>query len=179
MPLQLFEPRYVQMIEDALEGGCVFCVLDLEIKNEDAPLPSDIIATAGLVRMAQRTEDGIYQCLLQGLVRVQLKEWIHNDEALYPQARLEPLHDEPVLLEEVSELKAALEEATAPALENLPDIVRFSIDSMMTNIEDLGVLSDLITQQLVNDPAYRQELLNQPCVQTRIETLIEYLDLGV
>lgn len=179
MPLHIFEPRYVQMLERALQEERVFCVADILEPEDDSSLPDGTVGTAGLIRMAKKNEDGTYHCLLQGLVRVEFTEWVEAEGVDFHLANLEPLPDITISNKESKDFIEKLRNASNPAIEQLPELVRFSINSMLENIDDLGVLTDLLAQQLVKDESYRHELMAQPDVKQRIEILVEYLELGI
>jgi len=179
MPLHIFEPRYIHMLERALQEERVFCVADIIESEEDPTLPNGAIGTAGLIRMARKNDDGTYHCLIQGLVRVEFTEWLETESIDFPLATIEPLPDIRITEEEAEDIIEKLRQAAAPAVENLPELVRLSINSMLENIDDLGVLADLLTQQLVKDASYRHELMSQSDVKHRIDILVEYLELGI
>ncbi len=186
MPLNVFEPQYIELIEKALEEDCIFCIgeasSDLQASGEAGE--SDYracnkVGTAGLIRMARRNPDGTYHVLLQGVIRVAFEEWVEADEVSFPLAKISPLPDVPVLGFQAEVLNKSLCESAEPAISSMPDVLKHTLRQMMDNIDDLGVLTDLLAQQLVHDPSFRHELMMEPDVEVRVQTLIEYLDLGV
>ena len=71
MPLHIFEPRYRQMLEEALEGEFMFCIANL--LGDDSTDPERCAApvgTVGLIRASQESENGTSNLVLQGIFRV-------------------------------------------------------------------------------------------------------------
>lgn len=95
LPLQVFEPRYRQMVHDILasdgpaEFGQVLITHGHEAGGGDAR--ADI---GTLARMAdiQAIGDGRYTFVAIGVERIRVVEWLPDDP--YPQARVEPWPDD-------------------------------------------------------------------------------------
>ncbi len=90
LPLFIFEPRYRQMLNDALEGDCFFAVARL--LGDETENPGESVApvgTIGLVRASREQEDGTSQLLIHGVMRVRFTEWHHDRD--YPYASIEPV----------------------------------------------------------------------------------------
>ena len=59
LPLHIFEPRYRQMLAEAIEGNCLFCVGNLvEPQFEDPDRGAAPVGTLGLIRASREAEDG-------------------------------------------------------------------------------------------------------------------------
>ena len=92
MPLHIFEPRYQDMINDAIEGNCMFCVGNL--LGDDSADPDRCAApvgTIGLIRASRESENGTSNLLLHGVFRVYFEEWL--DGKTYPYAKIRPILD--------------------------------------------------------------------------------------
>ena len=76
MPLRIFEERYRQMLDEVLSSTRIFgIVCEREnVSEEEAHLehPFDV-ATAGLIRVSKKHEDGTSFVLLQGIKRVKVR----------------------------------------------------------------------------------------------------------
>jgi Lon protease-like protein len=87
LPLYIFEPRYRQMLADALEADRVFCVAMQKTDcAREAPAP---VGGLGLIRVAVGHRDGTSHLILQGLARVELQETVRYRP--YRVQRIQPL----------------------------------------------------------------------------------------
>jgi len=174
LPLRIFEPRYRQMLADALEGDCVFAVARL--LGEEAVDPVDCtapIGTVGLIRASREAADGTSQLLLHGILRVRFLEW--HDAREYPLATIEPVI--PVFTPEspaegaMKTLRAAVEDAVG----KLPAEVQQGVFSLLDQADEPGLMADIICQQFIHDPDLRQRLLEMESVGERIPLICEDL----
>ncbi len=96
LPLHLFEPRYTEMIEDCLDGGCTAMAVALLApgweEHYDGNPEIYEIAGAGRIVAHQRQADGTHDVILHGLDRVRLHE-LPNEGHAYRCARAEPIED--------------------------------------------------------------------------------------
>src|SRR5216683_5099058 len=70
LPLYIFEPRYRQMLADALHSNRMFSVaMQKPGSSRETPSP---IAGLGLIRVSVGHSDGTSHLVLQGIARVQL-----------------------------------------------------------------------------------------------------------
>src|SRR4029078_766182 len=91
LPLYIFEPRYRQMLADALHSNRMFAVAMQKPGNaREVPLP---VAGLGLVRVSVRHRDGTSHLILQGLVRVELEEAVRYKP--YRIHRIKPMQTPP------------------------------------------------------------------------------------
>src|SRR5207247_9842745 len=72
LPLYIFEPRYRQMLADALHSNRMFSVaMQKPGSTRESPSP---VAGLGLIRVSVAHRDGTSHLILQGLTRVELQE---------------------------------------------------------------------------------------------------------
>src|SRR3974377_1264678 len=72
LPLYIFEPRYRQMLADALHPHRMFSVaMQKPGSGRESPSP---VAGLGLIRVSVGHRDGTSHLILQGLARVELGE---------------------------------------------------------------------------------------------------------
>ncbi|MEJ8475862.1 LON peptidase substrate-binding domain-containing protein [Roseibium algae] len=72
LPLNIFEPRYIDMIDAALSGNRLIGMVqpNLDISSEDADVPAlSSIGCVGRLTSFQESGDGRYQITLQGVMR--------------------------------------------------------------------------------------------------------------
>ena len=91
LPLYIFEPRYRQMLEDALHSHRMFAVaMQKPRASREAPAP---IAGVGLIRFSMSHRDGTSHLVLQGLARVELLQVVRYKP--YRIQRMRPLPTPP------------------------------------------------------------------------------------
>src|SRR5438270_2371276 len=72
LPLYIFEPRYRQMLADALQSSRMFSVaMQKPGSTRETPSP---VAGLGLIRVSVGHRDGTSHLILQGIARVELEE---------------------------------------------------------------------------------------------------------
>src|SRR5262245_60922356 len=92
VPLHIFEPRYRAMVGDALQGDRLIAMALLkpgwEKDYEGAPPVHDVVGVGRILR-DERTEDGRYHILLEGVARARIEELFPPDP--YRRARVRVL----------------------------------------------------------------------------------------
>ena len=93
MPLNIFEPRYLQMIDDALAGNRLIGMIQPEFDTpEDAPHPPLVdIGCVGRITSFQETGDGRYLVSLTGVCRFRVGEEL---VVTTPYRQCRPVYDE-------------------------------------------------------------------------------------
>src|SRR5881296_1413713 len=91
LPLYIFEPRYRQMLTDALHSNRMFSVaMRRPGTGRETPSP---VAGLGLIRVSVGHRDGTSHLILQGLARVELEEAVRYKP--YRVQRIRPLRSPP------------------------------------------------------------------------------------
>ena len=79
VPLNIFEPRYIEMINDAMSGNRIIGMI--QPKNNTPDKPSlYVIGCAGKITSFNEAEDGRYLIILTGLSRFKITEELKNDK---------------------------------------------------------------------------------------------------
>jgi uncharacterized protein len=93
MPLNIFEPRYLQMFDEALAGDRLIGMIQPEFDQpEDAPHPPLVeVGCAGRITGFQETGDGRYLVTLTGVTRFRIAEELN---VMTPYRRCRPVYDE-------------------------------------------------------------------------------------
>ncbi len=182
LPLYIFEPRYRQMLADALHSSRMFAVAMQKPGNtRETPLP---VAGLGLIRVSVGHRDGTSHLILQGVVRVGLEETVRYKP--YRIHRIRSLETPPCdsvaadallakvreLLEERVKLGLPLQfpgAATPPA--NSPAEILKYLDS----IADPEQATDLVSCAVLPGAAERQTIMETVDVETRLRRLIQFL----
>jgi len=174
LPLHIFEPRYQQMLKDALEGDCFFAVARLIGEEADGWAESVAgVGTVGLIRACRQQDDGTSQLLLHGVMRVHFVEW--HEDADYPTATVVPMGS---VFEPESQAAAAMKTlrgAVEDAVSGLPQEVQTGVFSLLDRADEPGLMTDMVSQQFVHDADLRQKLLEMESIGSRIPLLCEYL----
>src|SRR5512141_1274841 len=91
LPLYIFEPRYRQMLADALHSDRMFSVaMQKPGSTRESPTP---VAGLGLIRVSVGHRNGTSHLILQGLARVELEEAVRYRP--YRIHRIRPLRTPP------------------------------------------------------------------------------------
>ncbi len=175
MPLHIFEPRYRKMLEEALEGDCMFCVGNLlGDDSHDPERGAAPVGTIGLIRASRESEEGTSNLLLHGIFRVYFEEW--HDEKPYPYASIRPVLDTTLPAHEEKESLDRLRRAINRALSSFPSEVNEQMNATLDKAGDSATCSDAVAQQFIHDPNDRQRLLETPEVRKRIDFLVRFLE---
>tara|TARA_Y100000741_G_scaffold356243_1_gene332664 strand:+ start:439 stop:1086 length:648 start_codon:yes stop_codon:yes gene_type:complete len=80
VPLNIFEPRYIQMIDDCMKGNRLIGIVQPK-KTGDLKKPDLYgVGCVGKVKSFSETEDGRYLIVLEGISRYKIKEELKNDK---------------------------------------------------------------------------------------------------
>jgi len=174
LPLFIFEPRYREMLEYALQNDRVFCIGNTlpGVDPEEAPDPVHPVTTAGLIRACVTHDDGTSHLMLAGIQRVRLVGW--EQVTPFRIARIAPLDDVALEQEATASVKERVLLLCEEALSKAPQ----SSDLMsehLRSISDPSALSDVVAQNFVNDVDHRQRLIETLDVKERLQLLATFL----
>lgn len=173
LPLHIFEPRYREMVAEALKGdriiGMVLLRPGWDAQYEGCP-PVYPIGCAGLITHAEPLPDARYNIVLRGLEKFRIIDEDHS--RAYRIAHIEtlvettPADDRPAIREHRRRLHGLLVPREGGDL-RLPD--------GMPDEELINALA----QYLELEPLERQALLERPGTLARCTSLIELLEMRV
>lgn len=125
LPLHIFEPRYRQMTEDALQGDRVIGMV-LPSTSLAAPEPTPVfeVGCAGRIGNCRRLPDGRFNLVLEGLRRYRIVREEQGDR-LYRVVEAELLPD-PAFGELDPDARAELEDARDELEDRVIDLARAS-----------------------------------------------------
>ena len=80
VPLNIFEPRYIQMINDTMKNNNLIGIVQPK-KNEKKSIPELYnIGCMGKITSLNETEDGRYSIILNGISRFKILDEVKNDK---------------------------------------------------------------------------------------------------
>ena len=86
VPLNIFEPRYIQMVDDAMKGDKIIGMVQPKKSNQTIPILYNV-GCAGKIISFNETEDGRYLIVLDGISRFKILEELNNDK-LYRECKV-------------------------------------------------------------------------------------------
>ena len=176
LPLHIFEPRYRQMVGDALAGdrmiGMVLLRPGFEERYEDTP-PVYPVGCAGLMTHSERLPDGRYNIVLRGLERFRIVgEESPTSSVLYRRALIAALpENDGASSESLRTERQRLEALLAPFLSGT--LAERGLPRSMPD-EDL---INALAQYLELEPIERQALLERDGPLARCRSLVELLEM--
>jgi hypothetical protein len=175
LPLHIFEPRYRQMVADALQGdriiGMVLLRPGWQSDYEGRP-PVYTVGCAGVITHAERLPDGRSNIVLRGMEKFRITG--EEGGRAYRVARVETI-DEPsptTSRAEIQQERRRLEALLVPQPDRQPDP---KVPSWMPD-EDLV---NALAQYLELEPVEKQALLERDSLLDRCRSLIELLEMKV
>src|SRR5436309_9043440 len=190
LPLYIFEPRYRQMLADALHSNRMFSVaMQKPGTTRETPSP---IAGLGLIRVSVGHRDGTSHLILQGIARVELEEAVRTKP--YRIQRIRPLETPPCDNVKVDALVAKVRELLEERInlglpfpfpvmspeqsKSTPAPPSFSpkeILNYLDSITDPEQAVDLVSCAVLPGAAERQTILETVEVEARLRRLIHFL----
>ena len=79
VPLNIFEPRYIDMIDDAMKSNRIIGMVQPKKSNQNIPVLYNI-GCAGKITSFNETDDGRYLIVLNGISRFKIVEELKNDK---------------------------------------------------------------------------------------------------
>src|ERR1700738_4227392 len=166
LPLYIFEPRYRQMLDHALERHRMLSVALIRPERGQWQSPEDFFHTAGvgLIRACVGRGDGTSNLILQGLERVRFTAF--EQEAPFPIATINPLESD-------SESSVETEARAAKGLAFYSKLK--GIERQWPGLGEPEMLADHVASTFMNDPMGRQHILEEISVNQRLRLVIRYL----
>lgn len=170
-PLLIFEPRYREMVGDALKGNRVIGMVLLrpgyEKEYEGRP-PIHAIGCAGEIEKYEQLPDGRYVILLRGLSTFRVLS--EDQRKPYRMARVETV---PELLKD--EERGPLSTLRERLAQLLYTVLPLGVEPPDPGLEDAEFVN--VTAQALSMPeAARQDLLERNSVLSRARALVERLE---
>ena len=175
LPLHIFEPRYRDMVRDAIAGDRMIGMVLLrpgwqrDYEGRPAVYP---IGCSGVMTHVEQLPDGRYNIVLRGLERFRIVDEDHSRS--YRRAQVESLADAPMNNDDralVRGLRAKLEATLAGSREGR------GVDPKIPSAMGDEDLINALAQYLDLEPLEKQALLEHHCLRLRAESLLELLEI--
>jgi Lon protease-like protein len=176
MPLNIFEPRYLAMVDDALKNDRIIGMVQPDVESSPDAAPSLYqVGCAGRITQLAETGDGRYLITLVGIARFRI-EAEQPQSALYRQCRVnfEPYASDFTARAGENEVDRA---GVVKALRDFVDAAHVKVD--------WGGIEEAPNEALVNALCMmspfgvreKQALLEAPDLKTRAEVLIALTEI--
>lgn len=191
LPLYIFEPRYRQMLSDALHSNRMFSVaMQRPGTSRETPAP---VAGLGLIRVSVGHRDGTSHLILQGLARVELEQTVRYKP--YRVQRIRTLETPPCDNVRVDALLAKMKElleervrlglpfpfpVMSPGKSSSknappPGFSAKEILGYLDSLTDPEQAADLVSCAVLPGADQRQTILETVDVEARLKRLIHFL----
>lgn len=175
LPLQIFEPRYLNMVDDAMAGDRVIGMIQTRGGSRARPILSPV-GCLGRITSYAETSDGRYLITLTGLCRFEAGEEL-DLRLPYRQVRAkyerfgDDLDDEEAVVTEPARARFAT------ALKRYLNRRELDIDWETANEAPLEALVTSLCMGLPFEPAEKQAFLEAPDLAGRFEVLTTLLEI--
>jgi ATP-dependent Lon protease len=176
-PLHIFEPRYLEMLQDCLTTEHLLTIpLQKETQAEKTgqPPPFHEIATMGYINRAERLEDDTYQVLVTGLVKVQVVE-VDSTKA-YRRGAITTVPEFSHVTDSQKKLQSALR-LFQTVLEKAHSGFNLQI------FTEEGISVEMTTHSIISalpiEPAQKQKMLELQSLELRLDILFNFLQSGL
>ncbi|MEE9603500.1 MAG: LON peptidase substrate-binding domain-containing protein [Thermoguttaceae bacterium] len=180
-PLHVFEPRYCELLEDAMADDRLIAMAVLrpgwENDYEGWP-PIYPVACLGQIASSHKLDDGTYNVLMMGLHRVQLLGELRS-EANFRTAVAELCEDICPVQEATARavLHEQLRKAFLQLVPSLPE-AQGQLEQLLGGDISLGVLTDLISYMLDIEVSEKEALLAEANICRRASLLLRHLSVA-
>ena len=174
LPLYIFEPRYRDMLDHALQHQRMFCVTLIKPSCPEWQEPEDLFhfATIGLIRACVGRGDVTSNLILQGLQRVRFASF--EQETPFPVANIGIVESRSTATVETEALGEKVLELYSKLKRDGRQLPA-KVDRYLSQLNDLEMLADLMASTFINDPLRRQHVLEEPSLNQRLRLVIQYL----
>lgn len=175
LPLHIFEPRYRQMIADAMASDETICIAMIKPGTEEQEVP-EVCSVGGIGKIihCDKLIGGRYNILVQGTARVHLLEELDGEQPYRRfRARVVPNpsdQDASAAQSQLVHLESciiSLVTAVAETDAQLVEVVRSTPDPIK--------LADILAATVVQDSNQQQALLAATDLRPRLTMLIDHL----
>ena len=178
MPLNIFEPRYMTMVDEALAGNRIIGMVQPSFaeKNElrDNPELCQVGCLGRITHFAE-VDDGRYHVTLTGISRFRIVEEVASNTA-YRQCKIAPFLAD---LEPETGADAVDRKQLLHAFKSYLDANGMDADWESVGRANTAILVNALSMMSPYGPAEKQALLEAPDLKTRADTLIAITEINL
>jgi Lon protease-like protein len=172
LPLHIFEPRYREMVRQAIADSAPIAIATIDAATAQSPRPSVYpVAGIGTIAHHERLPDGRFQLVLQGVARVRLGRelavetpWRQVEATLLQDLVI----DDRAVAEHAAALRGILRSLALTHPQVGPVFARFAAQN-----DSPAILADRVADTLIRDSDSRLQLLTELRVDQRLERVLE------
>jgi Lon protease-like protein len=171
LPLHIFEPRYREMVSDAMDGGGQIAMIQpLSLDDEPNP-PLYAVGCVGEIVGVEELEDGRFNIVLLGLDRFRLVREVESDSAYRcAEVDIEAFDDS-----EPAPLSLAERAEVEREARRLGDAMGLAVDWDAVSRLDDEMLVNAIAQVAPFDVGAKQALLEEERLDSRADLLVQLM----
>jgi ATP-dependent Lon protease len=174
VPLNIGQPRSVELINEALRGERTIGMVASRRPEAESPTPDDLytVGVLGVVARMIRVPDGTLRVLVQGGQRIRITGWVSAEPYLVAE-----IEEAPDVVDQTPELVALMrnvQHTFTDIIEQVPYLPE-ELQVMVANVEDPSMLANLIAGALRIPTDEKQGLLEELDVSKRLRKLSEIL----
>ncbi|HXS50102.1 MAG TPA: LON peptidase substrate-binding domain-containing protein [Sphingomicrobium sp.] len=171
LPLHIFEPRYREMVRDAVEGAGRIAMIQPHRVDDDNRAPLYDVGCVGELVGLEELEDGRFNIVLLGSNRFRLIREEEPEEAYRcAEVDIEAFDDD-----EPPPLSLAQRAEVEREARRLGDAMGLAVDWNAVNRLDDETLVNAIAQVAPFDVGAKQALLEQPALESRADLLVQLM----
>jgi ATP-dependent Lon protease len=143
MPLNVGQPRSIELINDVLRGDRSIVVVASRNPEVETPAPEDLydVGVLGVIQRMIRVPDGTLRVLIQGAQRVRIERWVASEPYLVAEVVEAP--DEVQQTPELIALMRNVQQTFSNIVQEVPYLPE-ELQIMVANLEDPSALTHLI-----------------------------------
>jgi len=177
LPLNIFEPRYLNMFDDAMSGERIIGMVQTRHGGDEERPNLAPVGCAGRVTSFAETSDGRYLVTLTGVCRFRVGDELPS-RSPYRQVRADFTAFEEDLREASASVAAPGEASPLlDALRRYLDHRGLAIDWTSAETAPSDALINSLAMALPFEPVEKQALLEAPTLADRRETLVALLEI--
>src|SRR3990170_6357602 len=184
VPLLISRSSSLRLVEDCLKGERVLGLLAQKNPEDESPDPAALYSrgTAGRILKTLKYPDGSLRILVQGVLRIEVREYVQREP--YLRAQTHHLRDVHEPSKEVSTLQAHIVSQFSKFVSMVPYLPD-ELQGVVINMKDPGRVADFIAANLNISLDEKQDLLNALEIRSRLAKIsailnreIELVELG-
>ncbi|MDO5653267.1 MAG: endopeptidase La [Brachymonas sp.] len=182
IPLFVGRTKSIQALEAAMEGNRVIMLVAQKNASQDDPATTDMFGTGCVATILQllKLPDNTVKVLVEGRQRARVIDI--EEQEKYFAAKVVPMPKAEIAVDLSEDERNEVEALRRALMQSFEQFIKLNkkipaeILASITSMEDTGRLADTIAAHLPLDLVHKQEVLDAPDLQKRIELLFGRLE---